>query len=151
MFFFFSFKTIKTDFESYSNFFNLLRTKLSVTDTSKLVIGSDEELVLVNAISIAFPDSTHILRKSHLYQNTKQKLVDDSIDKGSRQTFLYMICGDKGPVTTEDSICFELKSEEIERRFRDSKTNQNYFERKLKPNLQDKIQNPSTSGLIETV
>lgn len=140
-----------SDFDTYSTFFNHLSTKLMDTDTTKLVIRSDEELALVNAITKAFPDSNHILCKRHLYQNTKQKLVDDCIDKESRQTILDLIFGDEGLVTADDSICFDVKSEEIETRLRDSTKFSNYFEKKLKPNLKNKVQKPLSSGLIENV
>lgn len=56
-----------SDFETYSTFFNHMRTKLMDTDTTNLVIGSDEELALVNAIVKDFKDSNHILCKQHLY------------------------------------------------------------------------------------
>ena len=46
-----------SDFQSYSNFFNHLRTRLTDVDTTNLVVGSDEELALVNAITSAFPNS----------------------------------------------------------------------------------------------
>jgi transposase-like protein len=72
-----------SDFETYSNFFNHLKTKL--TDTSRLVFGSDEEKAFVNAITTAFRNSEHMLCKRHLYQNTKQKLVNDCVDKTDRQ------------------------------------------------------------------
>ena len=39
---------------------------LAHTDTSKLVIGSDEEGCIVNAITNAFSNSRHILCTSHI-------------------------------------------------------------------------------------
>jgi hypothetical protein len=42
--------------QSISNFFNHLKVKLSDVTTDQLVIGSDEELALVNSITAAFPD-----------------------------------------------------------------------------------------------
>lgn len=64
-----------------------------------------------------------------MYKDTKQKLVDDCIDKESRHTILDMIFGDEGLVTADDSICFEVKSEEIETRLRDSTKFLNYVEK----------------------
>ena len=46
-----------SDFQSYSNFFNHLRTRWTDVDTTHLVVGSDEEMALVNAITSAFPNS----------------------------------------------------------------------------------------------
>jgi hypothetical protein len=54
-------------------------------DVNRLIIadhiGSVEELALVNAITAAFPDATHVLCTRHLRENDKQKLIDDSINK----------------------------------------------------------------------
>lgn len=61
-----------SDYESFSNFFNHLRKKLSDTNTEQLVIGSDEEQSLVNAITKAFPQSSHILCTRHLLQNANR-------------------------------------------------------------------------------
>jgi len=96
-----------SDFESYSNFFNHLKTKLADTDTHDLVIGSDEEGGLVNAIMKSFPDSCHVLCTRHLYQNAKQKLVDDSVTKHDRKNMLDSIFGPDGLINADDSICFE--------------------------------------------
>lgn len=78
--------------DSYSNFFNHLRTKHVNIDNTRLTIGSDEGNALLNAITIAFPEENHLLCKRHfIYQNTKQKLVDDSIDKPDRRKMLDLI------------------------------------------------------------
>lgn len=42
-----------------------------------------------------YQNSNHMLCKRHLYQNTKQKLVDDCVDKADRHN---------GLVTADDSI-----------------------------------------------
>lgn len=60
-----------SNFESFSTFFSQLKTKLSSVDTSRLVIGSDNEKALVYAISFSFQDSKHILCTRHLRQNVK--------------------------------------------------------------------------------
>lgn len=85
-----------SDNETYCNFFYHLKIKLSGTDTSRLVFSTDEEKALVIAITTSFPNSDHMLCKRHLYQNTKQKLVDDSVDKADRQEILDLIYGDNG-------------------------------------------------------
>lgn len=59
--------------------------EISTIDRSRLVFGTDEEKALVNAITTIFPNSNHMLCKRHLYQNAKQKLVDDCVDKADRQ------------------------------------------------------------------
>ena len=62
-----------SDFESYSIFFSHQKTKLSGIDTSKLVIRTDDERALVNAITSSFSESTHILCSRHIRQNINQK------------------------------------------------------------------------------
>ena len=102
-------------------------------NTSKLVIGSDEETALVNAITRAFPDSTHILCTRHIRQNTKQKLVDDSVGKSDRDKILNMIFGQNGLTNSDDSICFEEKSDEIEQECQNvSEKFHKYYKKKSK-------------------
>ena len=71
-------------------------------DVNRLIIadhiGSDEELALVNAITAAFPDATHVLCTRHLRENDKQKLIDDSINKQDRNSILDDIFGNDGLV-----------------------------------------------------
>ena len=113
-------------------------------------MGSDEELAIVNAITLAFPESTHLLCKRHLYQNTKQKLIDDSVDKADRQKILGMIFHEDGLIDANDSICFDAKSEEIEKVSKDlSSKFHRYFQNKLKKNLQERVHQPIVSGVID--
>ena len=138
-----------SDYESFSNFFNHLRTKLSDTNTDQLVIGSDEEQSLVNAITKAFPQSTHILCTRHLLQNAKQKLIDDSVDKNDRESIISDIFGDNGLVNADDSICFDEKSSKIEEKTKDlsSKFNK-YYLQKMKKILKEKVNKPITAGFV---
>lgn len=109
-----------SDFESYSNFFNHLKIKLADEDTTKLVIGSDEEMALVNSVKSAFQQASHILCYRHLRQNTKQKLTDDAVDKKERTDILNKIFGEDGLIDADDSICFEEKSNELIKKCTDS-------------------------------
>ena len=43
--------------------------RLNIAD--HIHVGSDEELVLANAITAAFPDATHVLCTRHLRKNAK--------------------------------------------------------------------------------
>jgi transposase-like protein len=139
-----------SDFETYSNFFNHLKTKLTDTDTSRLVFGSDEEKALVNAITTAFPNSEHMLCKRHLYQNTKQKLVDDCVDKTDRQDILDMIYGEDGLINADDTVCFDQKSDEIEEVSKELSVKfLNYYQKKLKDNIKEKVNKPLISGFVD--
>ena len=99
-----------SDFESYSTFFNHLMIKLINTDKDQLVIGSDEELALVNAIQTAFPEAGHILCMRHLRQNCKQKLTDDCIDKTDRDSILNDIFGNDGLIHAVTSYVLMLNA-----------------------------------------
>ena len=136
-----------SDFDSFSNFFNHLRTKLIQIDTTNLVFGTDEELALVNAIKYAFPDYGHILCMRHLRQNVKQKLVDDCIDKTDRNSILDDIFGDNGLLNAEDAMCFDIKLSEIDEKSKQISTKfQRYLDKKLQHNLRDIWTGPQPTG-----
>ena len=61
-------------------------------------IGSDEELALVNAITAAFPDATHVFCTRHIREDAKQKLIDDSINKQDCDSIWGDIFGNDGLV-----------------------------------------------------
>ena len=82
-------------------------------NTEQLVLGSDEELALVNAINTATMYASHILCTRNLRQNIKQKMINDGIDKKDKETFLNDIFGDDGLVHADDSICFEEKLSQL--------------------------------------
>ena len=96
-----------SDFDTYCNFFFNLKIKLNDVDTTNLVIGTDDEQALVNAIKAAFPQSQHILCTRHLRQNANQKLTDDALDKYDKVMILDKIFGEDGLMHAEDTICFE--------------------------------------------
>ena len=122
-----------SDFDTYSNFFLNLKVKLNDVDTSNLVIGTDDERALVNAIKMAFPDSNHILCTRHLRQNANQKLSDDSVDKYDKKIMMDKLFGDDGLVHADDTICFDEKCEEIESLSQSiSKNFLRYFQKRLR-------------------
>jgi hypothetical protein len=55
-----------SDVETYGQFFSHLRLKLIDTPLDKMVIGTDDEKALVNAISTCFPDATHIMHSTFI-------------------------------------------------------------------------------------
>lgn len=64
-----------TDFESYSQFFNHIKTKLFDTDKSKLVFSSHGDAGLVKAISRCFPDLEHI-KKTKSFNHVMKQAAD---------------------------------------------------------------------------
>ncbi|CAG2224638.1 unnamed protein product [Mytilus edulis] len=70
-------------------------------------------------------------------QNAKQKLIDDAVNKKDRDVILDSIFGNSGPLTADDVICFEAKSDEISKKTMESTNTFNrYFENRLKNNIQ---------------
>ena len=139
----------KSDFESYSIFFSHIKTKLSGIDTSKLVIGTDYERVLVNAITSSFSEPTHILCSRHIRQNINQKLTDAVVDKSDRNMLLNKMFGEDGIINANDRVCSEEKCEEVEQLSQSiSRSFLNYFQKRVKENLNKKRQEPE--GIAKT-
>ena len=80
-----------SDFESYSDFFNHLKVKLATNDTNNMVIRTDDERAMVNAITSSFPNSKHILCTRHLKQNVNQKLTNSAVDKTERNMIIQNV------------------------------------------------------------
>ena len=115
-------------------------------DTSKLVIGSDDERALVNAIKAAFPQSQHIMCSRHLRQNATQKLTGDAVDKYDNATILDKVFGDDGLLHADDSICFEEKCEDLESLSQSVSRNFiKYFQKRLKTLLREKRHEPDVA------
>ena len=134
------------NFHTYSNFFFNLRIKLNGVDTSNLVVGTDDERALVNAIKAAFPQSRHILCTRHLRQNANQKLTHDAVDKYDKGKILDKIFGDDGLLHADDRICFEEQCEELESISQSiSKNFLKYFQKRLKDLLREKRNDPDAA------
>ena len=80
-----------SDFENYSDFFNHLKVKLATNDTNNMVIRTDDERAMVNAITSSFPNSKHILCTRHLKQNVNQKLTNSAVDKTERNMLIQNV------------------------------------------------------------
>ena len=106
---------------------------MSGIDTSKLVIGNDDERALVNAITSSFSESTHILCSRHIRQNINQKLTDVAVDKSDRNMLLNKMFGEDGIINANDTVCFEEKWEEVEQLSQSiSRSFLNYFKKVLR-------------------
>lgn len=135
-----------SDFESYCHFMYHLKMKLVSTPLKELIIGSDDELTLVKAITSVFPEASRILCNRHLRQNTKQKLIDDAISLKGRSEILNLIYGD-----SDDCICFEEKCDRLERHCSEiSGAFVQYFRSKLRPQLKDKVMGPATLHALDS-
>ena len=61
----------KSDFKTYYKFFNCLSFELKAASFNHLIVGTDDEQALHQAITKAFPDCQHILCIRHLKANYK--------------------------------------------------------------------------------
>ena len=59
----------------------ILAQNWETTDKTKLAFVSEEELAIVNAINSAFPESTYLIYRRYLYQNTKQNYCAYKTDR----------------------------------------------------------------------
>ena len=140
-----------SDYETFSQFFHLLKLKLTGTEVTKLVVGTDDEKALVKAIITEFPHSTHVLCTRHLQENVRQQLTDDGVSLNERKVILNKIFGQDGIVGATDNICFEYKCDELEKYC----TNLAdkfviYFHRRLKDLLKYKVNEPMRAGFISS-
>lgn len=75
----------------------------------------------------------------HLREHTKQKLIDDSINKQDRDSILD-IFGNDGFGSADDSIGFNEKSTVLEEKSKGfSSKSYIYYQRKLKTNIKEKV------------
>ena len=77
---------------------------LFLSNLMKLVIGSDEEQVMVKAITTEFPYSSHVLYTRHLKENTRQHLICTGVPLADREVIMQKIYGPDGIVNTTDDI-----------------------------------------------
>ena len=75
-------------------------------------------------------------------------MIDDGVDNDAGQTILDMVFRDNGLIDADDSICFDVKSDEIEDKVKDQFKFAYNFKNKIKPNRMEKFKKPMTSGLI---
>ena len=114
---------------------------MSGIDTSKLLIETDDERALVNAITSSFSESEHILCSRHIKQNINKKLTDAAVDKSDRNMLLNKMFGEDGILSANDTVCFEEKCEDVEQLSQSiSRSFFNYFQIRVKENLNIKRQ-----------
>lgn len=130
--------------------FSHLKTKLADSDTSNLVIGSDQEGSLRKAIVNNFPDATHVICTRHIKQNVSERLKNGvGIRKGERQEIEKFIFGQEGITSADNSIIFDDRCEKLEQSCKDDAPDfLTYFSR-LKPILREKVMEPQRVGKIE--
>ena len=95
-------------FEAYSPLFSILASSLSDINTSKLVIGSDDEAALRKAIKFNFPSAKNMLCTRHLRENATHYLQNKvGLGQSERQSLLKSIFGTNGLTSAENFDIFE--------------------------------------------
>ena len=136
-------------FEAYCLFLQHLQLKMLGADFTKLVIGTDDETALVNAIQHVFPASTHVLCTRHLKENVSRKLKDDALSRKDQTAILQKIFDKGGILDADDPVCFEEKCDALVA-FCDGtpcKFSQ-YFNGRLRGLLKKKVNEPMRRDLI---
>ena len=99
-------------FETYVTFFNALAVQLADVDAKRLVIGSDDEKALRNAIKHAFPFAKYVLCSRHLKNNVNDYLSEKvGIQRKDRKAIIKKIFGPTGVANSDDTVTFEERSE----------------------------------------
>jgi len=122
--------------ETYQRFLSHLRMKLKKIDRSKLVLGTDQEIAMINAFENCFPEATHILCTKHLKDNAREHLRK-SKPQPIVAEILNKIFNDGGLLCAENSVVYnELEIEIIEN------YNVPYLNNTLLPNFKEKVFEP---------
>ena len=77
-----------------------------------MIIGSDEEQALVNAIASNFPASEHFLCTKHLKDGTRA-YVQANVAQKDRKIITNKIFGENGIVNANDTAEFDSRSKKI--------------------------------------
>ena len=129
-------------FDAYHPFFSCLAASLRGTDTSNLVIGTDDETALRQAISFNFPNAKNVLCTRHLHNNFDDYLKNSvGLKKTERSEFLNKyIFGPSGLLAADDSLIFDERADSIEqlieRKFPPFKK---YFRSRVIPLLKENV------------
>ena len=134
----------------FNSFFSQLAAELKNVDTSRLVIGSDEEKAIKNAIAINFPNASHALCTRHLKENTKRHLEDTGVNQQVRQQILDSIFGSRGISVADTQIVYEERVKNA-KHIIDTYTSEetlNYFNNRLLPVIRKHVVTPYQQGFI---
>ena len=67
-------------YATYCTFLSNIRASLGFNiDCEKIIFGTDEETVLINAIKTTFPNSEHILCVRHIQENAHRNILKQNV------------------------------------------------------------------------
>jgi len=108
-----------SDTETYFHFFHHLSGILGI-DGKNLVVGSDEEKALHNALKQAFPDARRMICMRHLKNNVIDYCRDKvGLDSKTRQQVTDRLFGEDGVIDAHDRLQFELKLDQMKDDYRE--------------------------------
>ena len=100
----------------FSNLQGVLDVKISEAHLgfSNLILGSDEEKALTNAVRHCFPDATFLLCTRHLQENCGRYLMKKvGVDEKHKAKVLNDIFGPNGPLSAKDIVDFEAEMADL--------------------------------------
>jgi hypothetical protein len=136
-----------SDTETYFQFFHHLGGILG-TDSKNLIVGSDEEKAIRNAIKQAFPDARRIICMRHLKNNVIDYCKDKvGLDSKTRQQVTDRLFGEDGVIEAHDRLQFELKLDQLKEDFRQHPTLVKYLDDRIGPLLTENFETTEATNL----
>ena len=130
------------DEETYHQFFSHLDLKMK--DINKIIIGSDDEKALVNAIETAFGNKVVTIRCTrHLRINLERHLKDKvGMSENMRKKLSSDVFGTNGLIEASDPTDFEERKEVFLSNFIYNKKAREYIEKRILPILEQHVLQP---------
>ena len=121
-----------------------INTEVGVCD---LVVGSDEEKVILKAIHQSFPSAQQLLCQRHLEENVHRHLQKKiGVPEKERNEIVSLIFAKDGLVNCKDQVHFELTCLSLSNIFLETAPNfLKYFKNSLVQRVWDYVFNPRTS------
>jgi hypothetical protein len=81
----------------FTSFLSHLATRLKSVDTASITVGSDDDAALRSALTIAFPNSPHLVCSRHMEKNMTRHLADVlGVETQRRKQLVYKTFGSNG-------------------------------------------------------
>ena len=140
-------------FPAYNYFFVTIKSSLcseysvesfEIRLGKDMIIGSDEEQTLMNAIASHFPASEHFLCTKHLKDGTRAYMQTKvGVPQKDRKIITKQIFGEDGIVNADDTAEFDARSKKILKDIVKYPKFATYFQKKLKPTVENFVSDPA--------
>ena len=140
-------------FHDYNYFFATIKSSLVSNNPvdcfeirlgKDMLIGSDEEKALINAIESNFPASEQFLCTKHLKDGTKGYMqAKVGVPQKDRKIISEKIFGENGLVNADNTADFDARSKKILKDVVKYPKFATYFKKKLKPTVENFVTDPS--------